>query len=483
MAKRQKLVSRCTSGAFAVAAVLLAGAFPANAQTSRAPHAVEAAVLPLPEHLRAGATVVLQADDGTSTILRKGTNDMVCVDATTTDTFLAYCYTQTVYKVYQRAAALGKQLHTSDMDMGVADSIEAEIKRGKLTLPREPTVGFALMGPIHGYDRATNSVNGEIKSWQTIMMPFATGAALGLPEAPAKDMPWVMHPGMWMAHIMIEHADGQSDQQAFRDFLTQAKSNASAEKEKVAAFYRTTGAFWRAHWLDYSHHPENYADVMALYRADQALYPRAQDARDPERYRKDIEAFKQADSKNPPPNNAALFVGSSTIAKWKTADAFPGFSVINRGFGGSVLGDVLYFYKDVIGKYHPSAILLYCDNDVASGGDPDQAFEKVMQIYAQVRSDFPKVPFVFLSMKHAPNSAFAAPTVPAAIDRFNNLAKAAAKKDPGFRYFDFEAPVLDANGRVQPDLFQDGEHYNDQGYALLNPAVQKLLTSLHVGSR
>ena len=114
-----------------------------------------------------------------------------------------------------------------------------------------------------------------------------------------------------------------NDQQAFRDFLTQAKNNGGGDGEKVAAFYRTTGAFWRAHWLDYSHHPENYADVMALYRADQALYPRPQTARDPERYRKDIDAFKEFDSKNAPPQKAALFVGSSTIMKWKTADAFP----------------------------------------------------------------------------------------------------------------------------------------------------------------
>jgi hypothetical protein len=271
------------------------------------------------------------------------------------------------------------------------------------------------------------------------------------------------------------------DQPAFRDFLTQAKTT-SPDSARVAAFYRTTGAFWRAHWLEYSHHPESYADVMALYRTNQALYVRPQPSRDPERYRAAIEAFKDADSKHPPPDSAALFVGSSTIAKWKTTDAFPTFRVINRGFGGSVLGDVLYFYKDVIGKYHPAAVLLYCDNDVASGGNADQAFEKVMQIYRKVRSDFPKVPFVFLSMKHAPNSNFADPGVPAAIDRFNDLAKAAAKKDSGFRYFDLEAPVLDANGKVQGDLFQDGEHYNDKGYALLNPLVEKLLTSLHVGS-
>ena len=260
----------------------------------------------------------------------------------------------------------------------------------------------------------------------------------------------------------------------------QAKSGASADKDRVAAFYKTSGAFWRAHWLDYSLHPENYADVMALYRADQALYPRPFQVPDPERYRKDIELFKEFDSKNALPKNPALFVGSSTIMKWKTAEAFPGFSVINRGFGGSVIEDVQYYYKDVIGKYHPSAILFYCDNDVTGGGNPDHAFDLAMAVYRQVRADFPKVPFVFLSMKHAPNSAFADPAEPKAIDRFNDLAKAQAKKDPGFKYFDMDAPVLDANGKMQPNLFLDGEHFNDKGYALINPVMQKLLVSLHV---
>lgn len=287
-------------------------------------------------------------------------------------------------------------------------------------------------------------------------------------------------PLLLLTGVGAGRADDAGDQKAFHDFLVQAKSGASADKDKVAAFYKTAGAFWRVHWLDYSHHPENYAEVMALYRADQALYPRPFAVPDPERYRKDIELFKEFDSKNAVPKDPALFVGSSTIMKWKTADAFPGFSVINRGFGGSVIEDVQYYYKDVIGKYHPSAVLFYCDNDVTGGGDPDQAFDKVMQIYRRFRSTSPKVPFVFLSMKHAPNSAFANPAEPKAIDRFNDLAKAVAKKDAGFKYFDMDAPVLDANGKVQPDLFQDGEHFNDKGYALINPALEKLLVSLHV---
>jgi lysophospholipase L1-like esterase len=287
-------------------------------------------------------------------------------------------------------------------------------------------------------------------------------------------------PLLLLAAFGAAKADDASDKQAFHDFLVKAKEGASADKDKVAAFYKTSGMYWHAHWLDYSKHPENYADVMALYREDQALYPHHFEVPDPERYRKDIELFKEFDAKNAQPKDPALFVGSSTIMKWRTAEAFPGFSVINRGFGGSVIEDVLYYYKDVIGKYHPSAILFYCDNDVTGGGDPDHAFDLAMQVYRKVRADFPKVPFVFLSMKHAPNSAFADLGEPKAIDRFNDLAKAEAKKDSSFKYFDMDAPVLDAHGKVQPDLFQDGEHFNDKGYALINPALEKVLVSLHV---
>ncbi len=61
-----------------------------------------------------------------------------------------------------------------------------------------------------------------------------------------------------------------------------------------------------------------------------------------------------------------------------------------------------------------------------------------------------------------------------------SLAKAQAKKDSGFKYFDMDAPVRDADGKVPGDLFLDGEHFNDKGYALINPAMEKVLVSLHV---
>lgn len=273
-----------------------------------------------------------------------------------------------------------------------------------------------------------------------------------------------------------------NDRQAFHDFLVQAGQTRHPELEQVGIFYRTAWAFWASHSKDYSAHPERYSDVMALYRADQEIYPLrvVLDRWKPERYQEEIDAFRDCDAKNALPEKPALFVGSSSIALWNTADAFPGFSVVNRGFGGSIIGHIQHYYQDVIGKYDPSAILFYCDNDIVLGGDPDQTFAEFKALYLRIRSDFPHVPFVFLGMKASPGDAFAEPTVRSSEERYNSLAEEFAEENPGFRFVDLNTPLLGSDGEVRPDLFRDGVHLNDEGYGIWNGIVQELLVSLHV---
>ena len=74
----------------------------------------------------------------------------------------------------------------------------------------------------------------------------------------------------------------------------------------------------------------------------------------------DIRAFKKQDSISFPPQHAILFVGSSSFTKWKDVqDYFPGYTIINRGFGGSVLNDVIRYEKDIIFPYQPKQIIIY----------------------------------------------------------------------------------------------------------------------------
>ena len=81
----------------------------------------------------------------------------------------------------------------------------------------------------------------------------------------------------------------------------------------------------------------------------------------------EIKKFKRADNKSFPSKNSILFTGSSTIRMWETLeeDMAP-LRVINRGFGGARIIDVLHYYKKVVLPYHPKGIVFYCgENDIA----------------------------------------------------------------------------------------------------------------------
>ena len=84
-------------------------------------------------------------------------------------------------------------------------------------------------------------------------------------------------------------------------------------------------------------------------------------------YWNDIQKFKQQDSIAFPGTGKILFVGSSSFTNWKDVqNYFPGYPIINRGFGGSSLPDVIRYEKDIIFPYNPKQIFIYCgENDIA----------------------------------------------------------------------------------------------------------------------
>lgn len=68
----------------------------------------------------------------------------------------------------------------------------------------------------------------------------------------------------------------------------------------------------------------------------------------------EIRAFETQDRESPPPQNAIVFTGSSSIRLWENlATYFPGKPILNRGFGGSELSQVLLYADRIITPYHP----------------------------------------------------------------------------------------------------------------------------------
>ena len=124
-------------------------------------------------------------------------------------------------------------------------------------------------------------------------------------------------------------------------------------------------------------------------------------------YSKEIAIFKKQDSVWFPPANAILFVGSSSFTKWTDVQSyFPDYPIINRGFGGSAITDVIRYESDIIFPYKPKQIVIYCgENDIA--GDSTVTgkivFERFKQLYGDIRQHLSNVPIVYISMKPSPS--------------------------------------------------------------------------------
>src|SRR5689334_9747608 len=105
----------------------------------------------------------------------------------------------------------------------------------------------------------------------------------------------------------------------------------------------------------------------------------------------EINAFADADHDNPPPTNAIVFVGSSSIRLWKTlAQDFPNHQVINRGFGGSQIIDSVNYADRIVFPYKPRQIVMYAGgNDINAKKTPEQVFADYRAFVAKVHAELP----------------------------------------------------------------------------------------------
>lgn len=161
---------------------------------------IAAAVLAAPETLRAGATVRGYAPDGRLTRLRKGSGELVCLASDPrAERFHVACYHRSLEPFMARGRTLRARGVTGDR----VDSVRfAEVRAGKLRLPRHPAMLYSLTGPRDSFDPVTGTAP-KAEPLFVVYVPYATAASTGLPAAPVEGGPWIMHPGTPKAHIMF----------------------------------------------------------------------------------------------------------------------------------------------------------------------------------------------------------------------------------------------------------------------------------------
>ena len=192
------------------------------------------------------------------------------------------------------------------------------------------------------------------------------------------------------------------------------------------------------------------------------------------KWEKEISAFEAKDRENPPPKNAIVFVGSSSIRKWTTlAEDFPHHQVINRGFGGSQLIDSVHFADRIVLPYEPRMIVLYAGgNDIHAGKSPEQVFADFQAFVEKVRAKFPKTEIACISIAGNPSRWAEVEKVKTA----NRLIADYIKDKPGLKFIDVFSRMLGSDGQPQPDIFvADRLHMNAAGYKLWTEIVGTFL--------
>lgn len=191
-------------------------------------------------------------------------------------------------------------------------------------------------------------------------------------------------------------------------------------------------------------------------------------------WQQDMARFAAEDAASPPPTDAYVFTGSSSVRLWKTlAQDFPGKPVLNRGFGGSEVRDSVHYADQVAVRYRPRMILIYAgDNDINAGRSPEQVLHDFTAFVARVRRDLPETPIAFLAIKPSPSRADQLPRQ----QRANALVKAEAARLHEVQFIDVATPMLGADGQPRPELFvEDRLHMNAAGYALWRGIVAPYL--------
>lgn len=213
-------------------------------------------------------------------------------------------------------------------------------------------------------------------------------------------------------------------------------------------------------------HQPNYKAIDSPWSPDYAL----------DRSEKSIQEFEKKDAEQMPVAGGIVLTGSSSFTKWVAAekDLAP-LPIINRGFGGSTLPEVIYYADRAILKYHPKTVVIYCENDMFGSREktPEQVRDAYVELTKLIRKGEPNVLLYGVSLKPSPSRWAKKDDVIKA----NQLIQDFIKSDRHHQYIDVW-PVMLKNGRPDGSIFlKDSLHMNEEGYRrwtkVLKPILQK----------
>lgn len=180
---------------------------------------------------------------------------------------------------------------------------------------------------------------------------------------------------------------------------------------------------------------------------------------------KEMERIKALDAKQSDPENAVLFIGSSSIRLWDDiAEDMRPWPVIQRGYGGAKFSDLAVLADQIIKPHKFRALAIFVGNDI-TGGAADKTPEEVVRLFKHVvataRRYEPDAPIFLIEITPTPSRWAAWPK----IKECNAALRQACEEGKNLHFISTASEYLGADGEPKAELFrQDRLHQNRDGY-------------------
>ncbi len=194
----------------------------------------------------------------------------------------------------------------------------------------------------------------------------------------------------------------------------------------------------------------------------------------PLRFEKEVNVLNGVQHHFDPNKTTEIFAGSSSIRKWHdVAGYFPDYNVVNSGFGGSQMSDLLYYLDAIVLKYSPDIVFIYeGDNDLAYGKTPEQILITAKVVIKRIKTNNSNTKIFLLSAKPSPSRWY----LKEKYETLNQLYKNLATKQKDIIFVNIWNIMLNNSGKPKPNIFGgDSLHMNKTGYDLWGKEIRKYL--------
>jgi lysophospholipase L1-like esterase len=197
---------------------------------------------------------------------------------------------------------------------------------------------------------------------------------------------------------------------------------------------------------------------------------------DPSIWEADIQALEARSGELSNDHDYVLFVGSSSIRRWRTlAEDMAPIEVVNRGFGGAKLNDLVHFSARLVNAARPCAVVIFAgtnDIKVRSAKEPAQLLRSYQAFVSRVHTDLPQLPIFYIAITPTLKRWPVWPVAQAT----NRLIEHYSTSDERLYFIDTGAALLSEGGTPDENNYvDDGLHLSQEGYAIWRDIIRKRL--------